>query len=95
VINHYENAKKIDVDMNEATLIIFGNPKIGTKLMKDNIESSIDLPLKILVYKDADQNVKVAYRDGAWLKKQHKLNVDKATNKMSSILDMITNKATK
>lgn len=95
VIDHKTNAKKVSMNMNEAKLIIFGNPKMGTKLMNGNILTALDLPLKIVVYKDMDTKVKVAYRDGTWLKNEYDLNMDKLTNKVSNALNNITNKAIK
>ena len=95
VINHQANAKKADLKMHEAKLIIFGNPKMGTRLMNSNIVSGLDLPMKILVYKDIDKKVKLAYRDGSWLKKEHDLKIDKLTTKVDNILNNITNKAIK
>ena len=95
VINHKANAKKADMNMRESKLIIFGNPKMGTKLMKNNIVSGLDLPMKILVYKDVDKKVKLAYRNGTWLKKEHDLKLDKLTTKVDNVLNKITNKAIK
>jgi uncharacterized protein (DUF302 family) len=95
VIDHKTNAKKAGMNMAESKVIIFGNPKMGTNLMKNNILSGLDLPLKILVYKDVDGKVKLAYRDGSWLKNEHDLKIDKLTNKVSNALNNITNKAIK
>ena len=95
IINHHENAKNNDIEMQESTLIIFGNPKIGTVMMKENILSSLDLPMKVLVYKDNDKKVKLAYRDGSWLKKTHSLTNEKIASKVNGALDKITTKAAK
>ena len=95
LVDHKANAKSVAMDMDEAKVIIFGNPKMGTKFMQENTLSALDLPLKVVVYKDKDKNVKVAYRDGSWLKDQYDLTNDKLTNKLSNILNKITDKATK
>jgi len=95
IVDHKANAQKVSMDMNDAKVIIFGNPKMGTKFMQNNIVSALDLPLKILVYKDDDSKVRVAYRDGDWLKGEHNLSLNKLTDKVSSILNKITDKATK
>ncbi len=52
VINHREAAKEVGLKMNSSVVIIFGNPKVGTKLMNSNIAWSYELPLKIAIYKD-------------------------------------------
>lgn len=95
VINHQANAKKAGMKMREAKLIIFGNPKMGTKLMQNSITVGLDLPMRVLVYKDVDKKVKLAYRNGSWLKREHSLTLDKLTSKVDNVLNKITDKATK
>jgi uncharacterized protein (DUF302 family) len=52
-INHQSNAKDIDIEMPASRVIIFGNPMAGTKLMLEDINMSLDLPLRLaLVEKD-------------------------------------------
>jgi len=93
VINHKGNAKMVDMTLNEAKVIIFGNPKVGTRLMQEDITIALDLPLRILVFKDDEGQVKIAYRDGSWLKRHHLLKTDELTNKVNKGLDTITDKA--
>lgn len=54
-IDHRGNAKKVNLDMPESRVLIFGNPLAGTKLMQDDIFISFDLPLRLaLVEKDKE-----------------------------------------
>ncbi len=93
VVNHQANAKNVGMKMRKAKLLIFGNPKMGTRLMHLDILTGLDLPMKILVYKDADKKVKVAYRNGSWLKEEHPLLKKKMILKINNALNNITNKA--
>ena len=93
VINHQGNAKMVDMKLNESKVIIFGNPKLGTQLMQEDITVALDLPLRVLVFKDDTDQVKVAYRDGSWIKDHHVLASDELTNKVNKGLDKITDKA--
>lgn len=93
VINHQQNASNVGMHLNESKVIIFGNPKIGTLLMQEDMQIALDLPLRILVYLDADQKVKVAYRDGKWIKDHHFLKSENLTNKVNDGLEKITDKA--
>ena len=93
IINHQGNAKMVDMSLNESKVIIFGNPKVGTKLMQEDITVALDLPLRVLVFKDDTGQVKVAYRDGSWLKEHHLVTSDELTNKVNTGLDKITDKA--
>ena len=60
-INHQENAKKVDLEMPESRVLIFGNPMAGTKLMQKDIAMSLDLPLRIAIVED-DQNTAVIHQ---------------------------------
>jgi len=95
IINHRGNARAVGMDMRESKLIIFGNPKLGTALMKENILSALDLPVKILVYEDEEGKVKIAYRDASWLKHLHGLKDNKTVAMIDHGLDKLTNKAGK
>jgi uncharacterized protein (DUF302 family) len=95
VVNHKGNAKMVGMTLRESKLIVFGNPKLGTKLIQENVLSALDLPLRILVYQDVDGRVKMAYRDASWLKKLHGLKDNKTVAKIDSGLDKLTDKAGK
>jgi uncharacterized protein (DUF302 family) len=57
--------------MNPTKLLIFGNPKAGTPLMLASPTSAIDLPLKILVWQDAQGKSWVSYNSPAYLQQRH------------------------
>ena len=73
LIDHSGEAEKIGMKMLPTKLLIFGNPKGGTPLMLAAPSSAIDLPLKILVWEDANQKVWVSYNSLAYLKERHGL----------------------
>lgn len=70
-INHSDAAGKVGIQLRETELIIFGNPKVGSPLMKCRQSVAIDLPQKALVHEDADGKVWISYNDPAYLKKRH------------------------
>jgi uncharacterized protein (DUF302 family) len=53
--------------------LIFGNPKAGTPLMIASPSIAIDLPLKVLVWEDADGKVWIAYNAPTYLQARHRL----------------------
>jgi uncharacterized protein (DUF302 family) len=53
-------AAEVGLSLRPTTLIIFGNPKGGTGLMDAFPLVALDLPLKLVVWSDADR-VKVSY----------------------------------
>ena len=51
-IEHHKAAEAVGENMQPATVLIVGNPKVGTALMQENPRFAIELPLKILIYKE-------------------------------------------
>jgi len=52
-IDHKKAAEAVGENMQPATVLIVGNPKVGTALMQENTLLAIELPLKILVWEQA------------------------------------------
>lgn len=63
VIDHGAGAKSVDQDIGQSKVFIFGNPKVGSPLMAENIQMGLELPLKILITSDADDSVTISYTD--------------------------------
>jgi uncharacterized protein (DUF302 family) len=73
LIDHSGEAKKVGLNMPPTKLLIFGNPKAGTPLMLAAPSSAIDLPMKILVWEDAQGKVWVSYNSPGYLQERHNL----------------------
>src|SRR5438477_6255823 len=67
LIDHSGEAEKIGMKMPPTKLLIFGNPKAGTPLMLASPSVAIDLPLKILIWEDAQGKVWISYNSPAYL----------------------------
>lgn len=63
IVDHGRNAQEVGMKLHPSKLIIFGNAKVGTHFMQENIQAGLDLPLKILVYTDESDKTKMAYRE--------------------------------
>jgi uncharacterized protein (DUF302 family) len=72
-VDHSGEAQKAGLEMRPTQLLIFGSPKSGTPLMVASPTLAIDLPLKALVWQDADGKVWVSYNDPVYLKGRHKI----------------------
>jgi uncharacterized protein (DUF302 family) len=93
-VNHAAAAKKVGMDMRDTELIIFGNPKLGTPLMINQQSTAMDLPLKILVWKDAAGQVWVGYDNPQALVKRHALaGQEEIIKKMQGALENFSNAA--
>jgi len=70
-VNHQENAINAGLELRPTRLIIFGNPNLGTPLMQNRQTAAIDLPQKMLVWKDENGVVKVSHNFPGFLKLRH------------------------
>ena len=59
-IDHKKAAEAVGENMQPATVLIVGNPKVGTALMQENPLLAIELPLKILIYEE-NKTVNIRY----------------------------------
>jgi uncharacterized protein (DUF302 family)/uncharacterized membrane protein YidH (DUF202 family) len=73
LVDHSGEAENAGMKMNPTKLLIFGSPKAGTPLMLAAPSVAIDLPLKILVWEDAQGKVWVSYNSPEYLKERHGL----------------------
>ena len=93
-INHSQSAGKVGIQLRETQLIIFGNPKAGSPLMKCQQSIGIDLPQKALIWKDENNKVWISYNNPRYLEKRHKIsNCEKAIAKIEKVLANITKSA--
>jgi uncharacterized protein (DUF302 family) len=64
-------AGKAGIELRPSVLLIFGNPPLGTQFMTANPQAGLDWPVRMLVYRDAEGAVWVAWTDFAWIAKRH------------------------
>ena len=76
-VDHGAGAQSVGMALPPTQLLIFGKPKGGTALMQSARTVGIDLPLKYLVWEDADGKVQVSWNAPAWVAKRHGIT-DKA-----------------
>lgn len=95
-INHAENSRNAGAkDVLDSELVIFGNPKVGLKMLSKDPRAGIDLPLKILAYQAKDGNVYVSYRDVIYYGEIYNLDGCKAKGKMSKAINKMSDIITK
>ena len=96
-IDHAAGAASVGLSLRPTEVVIFGNPKGGTALMQDRQSSGIDLPLKALVWEDAEGKAWLTYNDPAWVAKRHGLGAlsESAVKAMAELLGTIAQEATK
>ena len=60
-VDHAGGAANVGMELAPAELLIFGNPKLGTPAMQDDMRAGVLLPLRVLAYEDAEGQVRVSY----------------------------------
>lgn len=73
LVDHSGEAEKVGMKMPPTKLLIFGSPAAGTPLMLAAPSIAIDLPLKILIWEDAQGQVWVSYNTPGYLRDRHGL----------------------
>lgn len=92
VVDHSGEAAKVGLKMPPTKLLIFGSPKAGTPLMQAAPSIAIDLPLKILIWEDAQNKVWVSYNSPAYLQERHNLPPELLQN--IAVVEMLAAKIT-
>jgi uncharacterized protein (DUF302 family) len=90
-VDHSGEAEKVGMKMPPTKLLIFGSPKAGTPIMLASPSIAIDLPLKILVWEDANHKVWISYNSPEYLRERHNLPQDLLQN--ISVVGMLAEKA--
>ena len=80
LIDHSGEAEKVGLKMRPTKLLVFGSPKAGTPLMIAAPTSAIDLPLKILIWEDAEGNVWLTYNSPLYLQERYGLSSELVSN---------------
>ena len=97
MFDHAEAASKAGLVLRPTTVVVFGNPAAGTKLMQSRQIAGLDLPLKILVWEDESKKARLAYDDLSWLAARHGLGSETAPviAAMTNLMASLTQKAAK
>lgn len=93
VVDHAANARSIDADIPQTRVVIFGNPKLGTPLIEANPLVAIDLPQKMLVWRDGE-TTNVGYLEPDVLAARYDLDpASEAVTSMTAAMDRLAGMA--
>jgi uncharacterized protein (DUF302 family) len=70
-IDQQKLAAGAGIDLNPSTLLIFGNPALGSNFMTSNPVSGIDWPVRLLVIQDGNGKVWAIYNDFGFIARRH------------------------
>jgi uncharacterized protein (DUF302 family) len=77
-IDHAAGARKADIDLDANVLLIFGNTRVGTPLMRADPRVGVELPLRMLIWQDSD-GTRVGYLDPRELAGRYSLDGQEET----------------
>ena len=67
VIDYKADAGFFRRGLRETTLVVAGNPNVGTLLMQNSREVALNLPQKFLIWEDRHGEVNISYNDPAFI----------------------------
>lgn len=73
VIDQAKLAKDAGVELRPSSLIVFGNPPLGTLFLTARAEAGLDWPVRLLVFEDGKGQVWTAYTDFYWIAQRHNI----------------------
>lgn len=88
-------AEAAGIDLRPSTLLIFGNPPLGTQFITAKPEAGLDWPVRLLVFEDDAGQVWAVYNDFAWIAQRHGItDRDQQFEMASTVIASITSSVT-
>lgn len=92
--DHGKNAEEVGLELRPNQVIVFGSPKVGTKLMQETPEISIELPLKISVWEDKNGKVWTTFPQMRTIAAEYGLQDEPVIEKMQELLENLVIQST-
>jgi uncharacterized protein (DUF302 family) len=70
-IDQRQLAAEAGIKVLPSTLLVFGNPPLGTQFLNAKPEAGIDWPVRLLVQQDERGDVWAVYTDFLWIARRH------------------------
>jgi uncharacterized protein (DUF302 family) len=83
------------IKLNPSTLLVFGNPPLGTQFITSNPNAGLDWPVRLLLTQDDNGDVWAVWTDFEWIARRHNIRdraaqFEMATKVVGSITSAIT-----
>lgn len=72
-VDQHRLAADAGIKVLPSTLLVFGNPPLGTQFLNARPEAGLDWPVRLLVQQDANGQVWAVYTDFLWIAKRHRV----------------------
>lgn len=96
-IDQSKLAEDAGIKLRPSTLLIFGNPPLGTQFITSNPNAGLDWPVRLLLTQDDNGDVWAVWTDFGWIARRHNIRdldaqFKMATTVVKSITSTITSK---
>lgn len=85
-IDQAKLAADAGVKLRPSTLLIFGNPPLGTQFITANPNAGLDWPVRLLLTQDEEGKVYAVWTDFEWIAKRHGITNRDAQFKMATMV---------
>jgi uncharacterized protein (DUF302 family) len=94
-IDQSKLAADAGIKLRPSTLLVFGNPPLGTQFITSNPNAGLDWPVRLLLTQDDSGDVWAVWTDFGWIAKRHNIpdraaQFEMATKVVQSITSTIT-----
>jgi uncharacterized protein (DUF302 family) len=94
-IDQSKLAADAGIKLRPSTLLVFGNPPLGTQFITSNPNAGLDWPVRLLLTQDDNSDVWAVWTDFEWIARRHNIRdraaqFEMATKVVGSITSAIT-----
>jgi uncharacterized protein (DUF302 family) len=90
-IDQSKLAADAGIKLRPSTLLVFGNPPLGTQFITSNPNAGLDWPVRLLLTQDDNGDVWAVWTDFEWIARRHNIRDRVAQFKMAtSVVESIT-----
>jgi uncharacterized protein (DUF302 family) len=83
-IDQSQLAADAGIKLRPSTLLVFGNPPLGTQFITSNPNAGLDWPVRLLLTQDDNGDVWAVWSDFEWIARRHKITDREAQFKMAT-----------
>ncbi len=95
-IDQSKLAADAGIKLRPSTLLVFGNPPLGTQFITSNPNAGLDWPVRLLLTQDENGEVWAVWTDFEWIARRHNIRDRVAQFKMAtSVVELITSTITR
>jgi len=85
-IDQSKLAADAGIKLRPSTLLVFGNPPLGTQFITSNPNAGLDWPVRLLLTQDDNGDVWAVWTDFEWIAKRHNIRDRAAQFKMATMV---------